>query len=102
MAHRFMQVLREIARIIYCYVNMPYNSHVRCTSLLSTYSSVRRIVLLRITHTLLGRCALQWTHVSQYTGNMQFDASKVLHENGDKGRAVYFQYVAHHLASFIT
>ena len=38
------------------------------------------------------------------TGNVQFKASKlkVLHENGNHGRADEFRYVAHHLASFIT
>ena len=33
---------------------------------------------------------------------MQFEASKVLHEDGNHGKAVDSQYVAHHLAPFIT
>ena len=39
-----------------------------------------------------------------HTGNVQFEASKLkmLHENGNHGRADDFQYVVHHLASFIT
>ena len=39
-----------------------------------------------------------------HTGNVQFEASKlkVLHENGNHGRADRSRYVAHHLASFIT
>ena len=46
-----------------------YNLLVRHTSLLSAYSSVRRIVLSRMTHTLLGVCTLQRSIVSGYTGN---------------------------------
>ena len=41
------------------YLTIPYNLLVRCTSLLSTYSSFWRIILSRITtHPLLGGCAL--------------------------------------------
>ena len=64
---------------------------------LSAYSSVRRIILSRITHLLLGGCTLQRSHVSRYTGNVHFKASKVLHKNGNHSRAVDSLYVAHHL-----
>ena len=40
------------------YIYIPYNPLVRCTLLLSAYSSVRHIVLSRLTHPLLGGCAL--------------------------------------------
>ena len=77
---------------------IPYNPLVRYTSLLSTCSSVRRIFLLSLTHPLLGGCTLQRS-TSRYTGNVQFEASEVLHENGNHGRTVDSRYVAHHLAS---
>ena len=83
------------------HTHVPYNLLVRHTSLLSTYSSVRHIVLLRMTHPLLGGCGLQRSHVSRYTGDVQFEASKVLHKNVNHGRAVDSLYVAHHLASII-
>ena len=38
----------------------------------------------------------------RYTCNVQFEASKVLNENGNHDRAVDSLCVAHHLASFIT
>ena len=78
-----------------------YNLLVRHTALLSAYSSVRRIVLSRMTHTLLSGCALQRSVVSGYTGN-EASKPKMLHEDGNHGRAVDCRYVAHHLAAFIT
>ena len=36
---------------------VPYNPLVRHTSLLSAYSYVRRLILLRMTHPLLGGCS---------------------------------------------
>ena len=78
---------------------IPLNPLVRCTSLLSAYSSVRHIVLLHMTHPLLGRCALQWSHVHDIIPVVCLQG---LHENGKYGKVVDSRYVAHDLVSLFT
>ena len=51
-------VLNCSESLIYIYIYISYNPLVRHTSLLSTYSSVRHIVLSCMTHPLLGGYAL--------------------------------------------
>ena len=77
------------------------NPLVRYTSMLSAYSSVGCIVLSRMTHPLLGGCALQRSHVHNI---LVMCNSKLqgIYENGNHGRAVDSRYVAHNLTSFIT
>ena len=56
----YMYICIYVCKCIYVYtcIYILYNLLVRHTSLLSAYSSVRYIVLLRMTHPLLGGCAL--------------------------------------------
>ena len=71
------QTSTAIKTVTQLHTHIWYNPLVRCTSLLGAYSHVRCTVLSRMTHPLLGGYILHWNHVSRYTGNVQFKASKV-------------------------
>ena len=96
-----MPIIKNCGYIYSCPSHYNTNWLVWHTPLLSPYSFVRRIVLLCITHPLLGGCALQWSLVSRYTSN-KASKLKMLQENGNHGRAVDCRYVTHHLTPFIT
>ena len=67
---------------------------VRHTSLLSVYSSVRHIVLSRMTS------FIRLIHfITEIRNGNEASNLNVLHENGNHGRADDSRYVAHHLAS---